>query len=310
MIEKQPHFSVIIVSYNVKELLLKCIQSLINFSEEITAEIIVVDNNSSDNTVNSVKQHFPEVKIIANNFNAGFSAANNTGIKNAKSDVIFLLNPDTEINNAVFSKLYSEIEKDVIVAQRMFKIECILQIYSHKFPGLFTIFAEVFYLHRLLRVNDYPVKYFNHTFNPDWASGAALVFSISVLEKTGYLDEDLFWMEDVDYCYRARKAGIKVKYIPDIEVIHHSGKSSTGNLNIVIANQLISKVKYIARHKGEMAESMAATMVLFHIVSRIIIFLILSPLRSVYKSKMNAYLFSLTKLTNYIFRNEKGIIRK
>ena len=96
--------SVIIVSYNVKYFLSACLQSVYEAAKDIESEVIVVDNNSSDGSVNMLRQHFPGVKIIANDFNAGFSKANNQALTIAGGQYFLLLNPDTIVEEDCFSK--------------------------------------------------------------------------------------------------------------------------------------------------------------------------------------------------------------
>lgn len=307
-----PSISVIIVSYNVEKLLLKCLQSLYRFkTSEIGLEIIVVDNNSNDGTVEKVRAGFSEVIVIQNKFNAGFSAANNQGMEICIGDFIFLLNPDTEITSNCFSMMMDACTEngERIVAPRLLNTNGTLQISVHKFPGILSVITETFYLHKLLSAGNYSVKSFADKFNPDWASGAALFFRKEVYKQVGLMDVNLFWMDDVDYCYRARKNNIYVNYIPKVEIYHHSGKSSEKNLPVTIANQLLSKIKYLTRHKGILVGIVAALFVFIHIITRIVVFLILSIFGSRYHGKMKAYLFALKKFVDMIFHGKNEIAR-
>ena len=305
-----PDISIIIVSYNVRDLLNKCIESINRFSsEKFSIEIIIVDNNSSDGSVESVKNKFPDVKVIANNYNGGFSHANNQGIRFSTGKNIFLLNPDTEFNSEILTALNAELTSTnkQIIAPKLLNSDESFQVSCYKFPGLISIIAECFYLHRILQVNNYPVDYFKKTFSTDWASGAALFFSREVYEIIGPLDDNLFWMDDVDYCYRASRKGIKIIYLPEIHIIHHSGKSSESNLSATISNQLISKIKYLQKRHGNIIMIISMVFILIQIFSRIIIFFVLSIFGKSYRKKLSAYLFTLRRFFDFIFSSDNSV---
>ncbi len=301
--------SIVIVSYNVKELLLKCIESVRRFSGDFSIEIIVVDNHSSDHTVGSLKKLSPGVTLIENDSNTGFSFANNQGIEASVGKFIFLLNPDTEINDNIFQMLVSEsnANDNPVLAPGLMNSDGSLQVSCYKFPGLFSVIAEAFFLHKLFSVNEYPINYFSEKFYPDWASGAALFFSRDVFNKVGKLDENLFWMDDVDFCFRASKKNILTLYLPGKLICHHGGKSSQKNLSVTISNQLLSKAKYLMKHKGKMISMIALFFIFFQVVTRIVLFLFLSPFGRIYRVKFNAYFFTLGRFFNFIFRENQSI---
>jgi len=302
--------SIVIVSYNVKDLLVKCLESIYRFrNNSIKTEIIIVDNHSSDGTIHSIKELFPEVMMIDNKRNTGFSFANNQGIEASTGEYIFLLNPDTEMNADVIDVLLSECrsEKNQIISPGLRNSDGTLQVSCYKFPGLFSVIAEAFFLHGVFSVYKYPPDYFNRKFFPDWASGAALFFHMDVYKKIGKLDENLFWMDDVDFCYRAFLKNIKTVYLPGKWVVHHSGKSSEKNLPVTISNQLISKAKYLLKHNGMVVSTIALFFILFQIVSRIILFSLLSPFKKIYWYKLNAYLITLGRFFNFIFKSDQSI---
>lgn len=298
-----PEVSIIIVSYNVRDLLLKCVESIYKYCKGETAfEIIIVDNSSTDGSVETISHNFPEIIVIANSRNTGFTFANNQGISRAKGKNIFLLNPDTEINSDVLTFMYSETSDltSQIIAPKLLNSDGSLQISCYKFPGLFAIIAETFYLHNVFRIYSYKLINFDGKFSPDWASGAALFFRKEVYDIVGPLDEHLFWMDDVDYCLRASIKGIKIYYHPGIEIVHHSGKSSAKNLSVTISNQLISKAKYFLKHQGSISSVISMLFIFIHILSRIIVFFLISIFKRQYKSKLKAYLYTLNKYFYFI----------
>lgn len=300
--------SVIIISYNVKELLLNCIKSLYEHCKD-SFEIIVVDNNSSDGSVEAITKYFPAVITISNDYNAGFSGANNQGLEICVGDNILLLNPDTEIGSDIIKELSIAVNTggEKIYAPKLLNADRSLQKSCYHFPGLFTVIAETFFVQYVFDLNGYSEQKYATLFSPDWASGAALYFPRTILNKTGYLNKDLFWMEDVDYCYRASKSGINVRYLPEITIIHYGGKSSEKNLPLVISNQLLSKAKYLSMHKGKIIFGLAMIFILVHIVSRMVIFLLLSPFSGISGKKFNAYLFAMKRYFRYLLLDEKSL---
>jgi len=293
--------SIIIVSYNVKEFLERCISSITRSSEKV--EIIVVDNNSNDGTLEMLKNLYPFVRIIANEKNVGFSAANNQGIALASADVIFLLNPDTELVDDSLSKLllFLNQQKEIcVVGPKLLNSDLSLQVSVWKYPSVTYLFLELFYLHRTFNTLNYSTKKMAECFEPDALSGAALLFKRDLLQKVDGLDPLFFWMEDIDFCYRAHQTGCKIFYYPFAEIIHYSGKSSLKNQHIAISNQLISKIKFERKHGGTLTYVIALAVILLHIISRYLLLITPSLFNSSARVKRNAYYFSLKKYFNFI----------
>lgn len=301
-----PKLSIIIVSYNVKDFLSKCISSI--QKENSDSEIIVVDNNSADGSCEMVKQNFPAVKLIENKDNEGFSSANNQGMAIAQGEFIFLLNPDTEIISGSIHKMTEYIQRakeNIILAPQLLNANGTPQTSTWWFPSAWEIFFEIIFAHRLLRISKYAPNTFEKTFEADSLSGAALMFSSSWKEKL--LDENLFWMEDVDLCYRNKKSGGKNIYFPEAKIIHHIGQSSKKNFRLSISNQLISKLKFFKKHKKYFSFALSVIFTFIQIILRIVVFTLLFPFPIVFKKKLDAYLYSLIKFMKYIFLRNNNI---
>lgn len=300
-----PLISIIIVSYNVKEFVLSCLASIQKADLRDKAEIILVDNNSSDDTVRAVSASFPLSRVIANDFNAGFSGANNQGIREAKGEYIFLLNPDTEIFNDTLQKLeaFMQADKEVsIAAPRLLNSDGSLQQSAWPAPSAWNIVLETFFLHSLfMKKYELAADANREVYS---ASGAALFFRKSLVGKIGYLDENLFWMEDVDFCRRAKEYG-KIMYVPSAKVIHHSGKSSLKNYNTSVSNQLISKLKFFRKYKMRVSYVIGSFFAFLHIVSRILLFLLLSPVSQKARLKFSAYVFTLRKFAGFLLHQAR-----
>ncbi|HRH67087.1 MAG TPA: glycosyltransferase family 2 protein [Bacteroidia bacterium] len=306
----QPRLSIVIVNYNVCELLQNCIRSVYSYMKPDEAEVIVVDNCSTDNSETVIRSTFPEVKWIANSSNAGFSAANNQGMQTASGQFLLLLNPDTELREDALHPLLKQLESSAaydIVVPRLLNSDLTLQPSAWKFPGVLTILLETFYLHNLFRLNAYDTVMYRTNFFPDAASGAALAFRREVFSSFGGFDANLFWMEDTDFCYRIRKAGGRIHYLAGSSIVHHSGKSSAKNLKVVIANQLISKVKYIRKHFSTIAFIFSCMLILIHILTRCIAAGFISLFVPSFIGKRQAYFFSLKKFWRYLLFTEENI---
>ena len=194
--------SIIIINYNVKELLLKCLASVYNNTNpSYVFEVIVVDNASTDKSIEAVKEKFPQASVIENKNNLGFPAANNQGFRLAKGKYIFMLNPDTEIDNDTLMILSDVLNKNsdiALVAPKLFNTDGSLQYSAWRFPTIRYIAADLFYLSKLIGSKYYTEKNFDQPFEVDSVSGAAMFFRKELLDQYGFLNEKLFWIEDID----------------------------------------------------------------------------------------------------------------
>ena len=230
--------SIIIVSFNTKELTLKCIDSILASRLKITYEIIVVDNGSSDGSQEDFKRLSDKrIKLILNDKNLGFAKANNQGIRKAKGKYILLLNSDTEVKKGAIDNLYdfAKVKKSVgVVGARLLNPDGSIQGSVYRVPTITrTIYQYWFDKGKFLD------KYYPESRVPvevEAVVGGAFLITQEALNKVGLLDERYFmYFEDLDYCRRARKAELKVYYLPSSEIIHHHGVS--GKKLVSIENQ-------------------------------------------------------------------------
>jgi GT2 family glycosyltransferase len=229
--------SVIIVNYNVKYFLEQCLQSVIVASKNIESEIFVVDNNSVDGSVQMLNNNFPDINVIANKENVGFSKANNQAIKSAKGEYILLLNPDTIVEPDTFEKCIDYMDKHpdtgglgvkMIDGKGKFLPES-----KRGFPTPMVAFYKIFGLSALFpkskRIGKYHLGYLSEDDinNVEVLAGAFMLIRKTVIDKIGLLDEDYFmYGEDIDYSYRIIKAGFKNVYFPKTRIIHYKGEST------------------------------------------------------------------------------------
>lgn len=293
-----PQLSIIVVSYNVSSLLYNCLQSIYMDSLK-EVEVIVVDNNSSDNSVSMIKENFKKVIVIANNYNAGFPAANNQAISIAKSQNILLLNPDTVVLNNALEKIYSLLvsaDQLRIIAPCLLNPDGSLQYSVQRFITVTEIWLEVFFLHGLLKKShSYFRKPILNPIQVEAASGAAIAFNREVMNKIGVLNEKMFWTEDMEFCYRASKHKIYTWYYPDIKITHHVGESGKKNPSVMISNQVLTKINFFKENHSRFSFYMVWVARLFHIVSRIMLAGLLQFIIPSFKTKFKAYLFTLNR---------------
>jgi len=224
--------SIIIVSFNTKALLKKCLDSI-----KGNHEIIVVDNASTDGSAKMVKENFPKVKLIVNKKNLGFGAANNQGIKTASGDYLLLLNSDTVVINDAPLKMADFLASNQqigVVGCRLLNPDGSLQPSAGPFPNLKVAFAMLFlehWLKNLVRAS-YP-----QTAEVDWVMGAALMVKKEVIDKAGLMDEGIFmYMDEVEWCFRIKKAGFKVFFYSEAQITHVFGGSSKSGRQAPIVN--------------------------------------------------------------------------
>lgn len=238
--------SVVIVNYNVKHFIEQCLFSVLKASENIACEVFVVDNNSVDGSVTLIKEKFPQVNLIVNKTNTGFSVANNQALKIATGEYVLLLNPDTVVQEDTFAKILAFMDSHpdagglgvkMLDGQGNFAPES-----KRGLPTPEVAFYKMFGFSRFFpkskRFGKYHLTYLSEDqlSEIDVMSGAFMLIRKTVLDKIGFLDETFFmYGEDIDLSYRIKKAGYKNYYFPDTQIIHYKGESTKrSSLNYVV----------------------------------------------------------------------------
>lgn len=253
-----------IVNWNTKNYLKQCLQSIIEKIVDIAYEIIVVDNNSEDGSVDMVQSNFPEIKLIRNNTNFGFAKASNQAYKISSGKYILLLNPDIEIVNSAVQGMIDFMESNPRVGAlgpKLITSNGNLDPSCRNIPNFFTDFVESSFLDILFPKS----KFFNYLKMGNWnhnqireveqLKGACILFRREALEKSGFMDEQFFmYYEEVDLCYRIKKTGCKIYFLPRVEVIHHGGGSAKQIESEAIYQRLKSKIKFFRKHYGNKAK--------------------------------------------------------
>ena len=229
--------SVVIVNYNVRYFLSTCLQSVQKAMEGIDGEVFVVDNNSEDDSVQMVQSEFPEVTVIANKDNKGFSSANNQAIEQANGDYVLLLNPDTIVAEDCFQKCIQAMEEDLKIGGLGVKMidgsGKFLPESKRGLPTPVVAFYKIFGLSRLFpkskKFGQYHLEYLDkeETHSVEVLSGAFMFLRKSLIDEIGGLDENFFmYGEDIDLSYRITQAGYTNCYFPKTSIIHFKGEST------------------------------------------------------------------------------------
>ncbi len=246
----QPDLAIIVVNWNTRQLLLDCLAAIPAATAGIVAETWVVDNGSADGSVEAVRAQHPEVRVIANRENKGFAAANNQAIRASDSRHVLLLNSDTVARPGSLTRLvrFLDAHPEVgIVGSRLLNADGSLQPSWAMFP---TLPAEL--VGKKLRLRRrYPTVDGSRAYRTDWVDGAVLMIRRAILPQVGLLDEGyFFYTEEVDWCYRTRRAGWHVCHLPEAEVVHLGGQSSKRAPTRMKLELYLSKLRFFGKHYG------------------------------------------------------------
>ena len=254
--------SIIIVGWNVEFDLVQCLNSLGENPPSEPFETIVVDNNSSDATVAVVKEKFPQVKVIANQDNRGFAAANNQGIEISSGEYVLLLNPDTIVHPNALDILIKFLDEHPDVGacgSKLLNDDGSVQASVRRFPT----FRGVLYSHTVCRLlglfrpqyRKWMMKDFGYDeqTDVDQLMGAALLVRKSTIDKVGLLDADFFmYFEEVDWCYRIKQAGWRLVFLPESVITHLGGRSSS-QVPLKRIMTLTSLLVFFRKHRGKVS---------------------------------------------------------
>jgi len=269
------YVTIIIVSYNTKSLLEECLYSIYKNVSKVNFEVIVVDNNSVDESPDMVKKKFPQVKLIINSENLGFAKANNQAIKKSKGEYILLLNSDTYCINNVIKKMFNFIEKQPKVGAigiRLLNPDMTIQTSSFVFPSWKKVFFHLINIKKIFSRNirnslikvpfinlilDKEIKsylLYDNLISPlvvERLSGACMLIRREALIRVGLLDEKFFlYSEDTDLCKRIQKNGWKIILLPEIGIVHKGEASFERSYMNISPERYKGTIYYFSKHKG------------------------------------------------------------
>jgi N-acetylglucosaminyl-diphospho-decaprenol L-rhamnosyltransferase len=258
--------SVIVVNWNTCRLLEACLQSVDAARHDLAVEVFVVDNGSTDGSVDLVRQRFPAVELIANAGNRGFSAANNQAVERARGRYLLLLNSDAAVETDALRTLVAyanEHPEAGVIGPKLLNPDGTLQPSGGHFPTPASTVASLLGLNRLTGRPRYgTTRDYSKPAEVDEVSGAAMLIRRGVIDQIGGLDEGFAWgYEDVDFCLRARRAGWRVHYVPAARVLHQWGASQRLAPAPTILKAIAGRRRYFEKHYGRVTASliMAAT---------------------------------------------------
>ncbi|PWT81069.1 MAG: glycosyltransferase family 2 protein [Blastocatellia bacterium] len=224
--------SIIIVSFNTRADLERCLHSLVDTPAKVSHEIIVVDNSSSDGSANAAR-HWTGVRVIETGTNLGFARANNIGIRASTGEALLLLNSDTVVPPDALDRLVGELKRDSsvgVVGPRLVDANGRPELSFGSMIGPFTELRQKILVRGQERgwgfATEWIAQATQRTQFPDWVSGACLLVRRADAEAAGLLDERFFmYAEDVDFCAAIRAHHRRIRFTPDVTVVHHRGQS-------------------------------------------------------------------------------------
>lgn len=224
--------SIVILSYNTSQLLKRCVRSIYNHISSTDIELIVVDNNSNDDSVSMLRKEFHDVIIIENKKNEGFTKGNNIGALKAKGDYLLFLNSDIEFIDDSINKMIDFARQNPlfgVLGGRLLNQDGSIQESFGSFYNLGSVFFMLFLQN--LKKNEQIKEKIKYV---DWVSGAFFLIKTSIFLESNKFDENIFmYVEDVELCYRVKKLGYKVVFYPIAKVIHCGQGSSSREFAIL-----------------------------------------------------------------------------
>lgn len=257
--------SAVIVNFNSGALTRACIESILAQELNFPFEIIVVDNDSDDESVGVLRDEFPEVSVIANQRNRGFGAGVNQGLQQARGEFVLILNPDVIVlpGSLPVAVAYLQQHSDIgVLGAKLINPNGRLQYSCFRFYTPATIVYRRTVLGKLARgraaVDRFLMKDYDHTrpVEVDWLMGSCLLVRTAVVHQVGGMDERFFmYFEDVDWCRRMWEAGWRVVYLPQAVFSHYHQRSSQGGFFRVLTNwttraHITSAFKYFWKYRG------------------------------------------------------------
>lgn len=257
-----PDLSVVVVNRNTRELLAECLESIRALAAPVRVEVIVVDNGSTDGSVERVRDEFPEVRLIENPENTGYAFPNNQGIEASRGRYLLLLNSDTVLRPGALARLveFMDTHPEAGACGPLLRFpDGRLQRSCYSIPSPRTLLSSLLTLDRRFprsRVfgNEHMGFEHDHTGEVEALLGAALLVRREVLKEVGVLDEQLrIHYNDFDWCLRIREAGWKIYFVHDAEVIHHlQATTHAENRHLELQPELVRNLfDYFRKHYGE-----------------------------------------------------------
>jgi GT2 family glycosyltransferase len=264
-----PDVSVVIVSFNTREMTTRAVQALLHSKIARRLQIIVVDNASQDGTAKHLQKDFPDITVIESP-NEGFAAGNNKGFESSLGKYFLILNPDTEVREDTIASCLSYLECHADVGAlgcRVVHPNGDLDQTIFRFPSLAQVFFNIFFSHGIMEKSKlfgdprYSSLRRDEVHDVDVIAGCYMLVRREVIEQIGGMDERFFvYSEEVEWCRRIRDAGWKIRYFPYAEVLHHGGGSTQGLSEWVAIEVAKGQLLYFRITSGALTARIAASM--------------------------------------------------
>jgi len=305
--------SIIIVNYNTSEFLKRCLDSIIKYTKNISFEIIVVDNNSTDRTIEEFPKLYESVKFIFNKENKGFGAGCNTGVNYAFGKYVAFINPDIELINNSLYEFFEYLEKNQdtgLCSGVLIDDNLVPQYCFNNFPGIKWEFQEAFGFMRDKTVNkllshNYIKNNTRKEFEVDWFHGACIVMKKNLFVAIEGFDENIFlYYEDVDICQKVKKLDLKIICLPYVRIKHYTRSSvrSGNGMRIYYYYMHINKLYY---NKKYLSFSKRIIIRILYVLGSVVKILLL-PFRGQFRgeryNKINHYLIIIKVHLNLPFK--------
>ena len=312
--------SIIIVNFNAGDLIGNCIASIIRETTISDYEIIVVDNDSSDGSVDKIKQQFPSVQVIETGINAGFAAGNNVGFEVATGDYILVLNPDTEITGAAIDDTLAYMDNNVDLGALGCKVlgnDNKHQPSLLRFPSLLGIFINTFIPYNMMLTLDCLDRFHYDKIDLEMAQdvevivGCFMLVPRAVIDEVGGMDDDFFmFCEEVEWCWRISQSGKKIRYMPDNTIMHYEGGCSS---QLSFRKTLLmtkGTLMFFQKTQGTMIAIMANLLMIFRELFRVgvgMLYKIFRPEKERKTQFLKGRLMNLMYLLQHLIGIEKKI---
>lgn len=312
--------SVIIVNWNTRDILCNCLQSVYEQAGEVDFEVIVIDNASTDGSVEMVKKDFPQVDLIENSKNRGFAAANNQGMAIAHGRYVLLLNSDTIVLDGAIQKTVEFADQQAamaVVGCKVLNPDRTIQATCFMFPSLLNLLLSATYLYKL-----FPRSRFfgrermlwwdrNDVREVEVVTGCFMLVRREAIEQVGVMDEAFFmYAEETDWCYRFKKAGYRSLFFPGAQIIHLGGQSSTKVKVRMLIELRLSVLRFCRGHYSSFVFVVCALLIQLFFLARIpywkIAILLAGKSRENSRSHLQAYSEGLSRVKIYMRQKKRG----
>lgn len=257
MSQKRVNLSIVIVNWNTRELLVRCLQSVYDTVSGLDFEVLVVDNASADGSSEAVQRQFPAVRLTQNTANAGFARACNQGIRESVAGYVLLLNPDTEVMSGAVQTLVQFMEEHRragAVGPMVLHPDRTLQASCYPMPTLWRELLRLMHLERFSVHAQYEQRKWdpNRVRAVEVIQGDCLLVRRESLSQVGLFDEDYFmYTEEVDLCYRLLRQGWSIFWVPKARIVHHGGQSTRQVAQRMFIELYRSKLTFFRKTRGK-----------------------------------------------------------